>query len=272
MQQPWKKQIRKYFSYLHYEINICGLIEVCQNLIFISRKNCEIFNIKFLKSLIFVTLDYQFRAFSTSATISFALRSALMTKALCFSATGLVFSFHTFNRFSIALASSSKLPLELNRPTATSSGISKQITAVGGPISFTNSFAWASSKGYPSIKKPSLPAADLTIASAMTSFTIPFGTASPFAISLYKFPPLCDPDMTSCLKRSPELKCLYLYFKASFSHWVPRPLPGPPIIQMIFFPCNGSLLMVCRSIPGIVDLTKFQKKFLQMICLGMMFP
>ena len=74
----------------------------------------------------------------------------------------------------------------------------------------------------------SFPSANLTMASAIRSFTMPLGTGSPLDISLYKFPPRCEPDITSCLSRSPELKCLNLCFSTSFSHCVPLPLPGPP--------------------------------------------
>ena len=66
------------------------------------------------------------------------------------------------------------------------------------------------------------------LASAIRSFTIPLGTVSPFDINLYKLVPRLEPDITSCLSRSPELRCFSLYFNASFSHCVPRPLPGPP--------------------------------------------
>jgi hypothetical protein len=57
------------------------------------------------------------------------------------------------------------------------------------------------------------------------------GTSSPFSIISVSSFPRSDPDATSALSRSPVDRWVKPYFCTILSHWVPLPLPGPPMLR-----------------------------------------
>ena len=56
-------------------------------------------------------------------------------------------------------------------------------------------------------------------------------TILPSSITRAILRPSSEPERTSALSRSPADRWTMPYDSTSFSHWVPLPLPGPPMTK-----------------------------------------
>ena len=88
-------------------------------------------------------------------------------------------------------------------------------------------------------------------------------TNAPLSMIAVSSFPLSDPEATSALSKSPVDKCVYPYFCTIFSHCVPFPLPGPPVMgkQCSFF--NEREIINCFLRCNFVKLVFYTKQICQ---------